>query len=175
MGPDMDGDELQLVNEGEAMKQCAECGARGLRRVAEKREMTVGPRTFVGVIEELQCEKCHARFASGPSGVAFELGVARWLAEHGFATGGEIRLMRKAAGLRAADLADLLGVAAESVSHWETGKHQADHGMLATIGALVLDALDGSTATRDRLRALRNPVRRGKVRLKIRGVLRSAA
>jgi DNA-binding XRE family transcriptional regulator len=137
--------------------------------------MAVGPRTFVGAVDAMQCERCRASFASGPSAVAFELGMARWLAEHGFAAGEEIRFMRKAAGLRAADLADLLGVSAESVSHWETGKHQADHGTLATIGALVLDALDGSTATRDRLRALRQPVRRGKVRLKIGAVPRSAA
>jgi DNA-binding XRE family transcriptional regulator len=157
------------------MKRCAECGGRRLRPVAEKQEIAVGPRTFVGVADAIRCEKCGARFTSGPSGVAFELDVARWLAEHGFTTGAEVRFMRKVAGLRAADLAELLGVSEESVSHWETGKHQADHGTLATIGGLVLDALNGSTTMRDRLRALRRPVRSGKVRLKTRNVPRSAA
>jgi hypothetical protein len=56
-------------------------------------------------------------------------------------------------------------VTPDTVSHWETEKHAPDWSTLATLAALVVDALDGSTATRDRLRALRNRPQVAKVRL----------
>jgi len=156
------------------MKRCTECGGTELRQVLEPAELRIGPRVFVGELEVMRCDACGETFTSGQAGEAFELAAARWLAEHGFTTGEEIRFMRKAAGLRAADLAELLDVSPEAVSHWETGKHQAGHGTLATIAALVLDALEGSTATRDRLRALREPIGLAKVRLDVSGGGRAA-
>jgi transcriptional regulator with XRE-family HTH domain len=72
--------------------------------------------------------------------------------------------MRKALGLRAADLAGLLGVAAETVSRWETGQRDVDRGALALVGGLVVDRLEGSTATLDRLRALAKPPRTAKTK-----------
>jgi len=75
--------------------------------------------------------------------------------------------MRKVAGIRAVELAELLDVAPETVSHWETGKHAPDRSTLATVAALALDALDGATTTRDRLRALRERPPLAKVRLEL--------
>jgi len=150
------------------MKRCTACGG-GVRRVSEAAELRIGPRVFVGELEAMQCDACGETFTSGPAGEALELAAARWLAEHGFTTGEEIRFMRKAAGLRAVDLAELLDVSPEAVSHWETGKHQAGHGTLATIAALVLDVLEGSTATRNRLRALWKPSELAMVRLDVKG------
>lgn len=149
------------------MMRCTECGASGLERVSEPFEVRVGRRVFVGDVGALRCVKCGETFTEGADALALELGAATWFAEHGFATGEEIRFMRKAAGLRAADLAELLGVSAESVSHWETGKHQADRGTLATLAALVLDVVSGSTGTRERLVSLRKPARLAKVRLSL--------
>ncbi len=143
----------------ESMKRCVECGASGLRRGSEPAEGKVGPRKFLGEVETLVCRRCGETFTDGAGGVALELAAARWLAQHGFATGDEIRFMRKTAGLRAADLAELLGVSAEAVSHWETGKHRADRGTLATIAALALDRIDGRTTTQERLCAFGKPPR----------------
>src|SRR5690606_10705079 len=111
-------------------------------------------RVFVGSLEAMWCETCGETFTSGPAGEALELAAARWLAEHGFTTGEEIRFMRKMAGLRREGLARLLDVSPETVSQWEGGTLRADVATRATLAALALDALDGSTATRDRLRAL---------------------
>lgn len=149
------------------MKRCVECGAADLRPGSEPVEVRVGRRVFAGDVASLRCAKCGETYTDGAAGEALEHEAARWLAEHGFSSGDEIRFMRKVAGLRAADLAELLDVSPESVSHWETGKHRADRGTLVTIGALVLDVLEGSTATRDRLRALREPPRLAKVRLEL--------
>jgi transcriptional regulator with XRE-family HTH domain len=49
--------------------------------------------------------------------------------------------VRKTAGLRAADLADLLGVSLQTVSSWENGKHPSDASTRGIIGSLPPDAL----------------------------------
>jgi transcriptional regulator with XRE-family HTH domain len=67
--------------------------------------------------------------------------------------------MRKALGLRATDLAELLDVTPETVSRWETDRVPLDRGALATLGALLRDARAGSTATLDHLRTLAHPPR----------------
>lgn len=149
------------------MDRCVMCGGTELRDVAEAVEVTIGPRSFVGAVPAVACPKCGETFTDGPGLVALEREAARWLAAHGFATGPELRFMRKAAGLRAVDLAELLDVAPETVSHWETGKHAPDRSTLATVAALALDALDGATTTRDRLRALRERPPLAKVRLEL--------
>lgn len=70
--------------------------------------------------------------------------------------GGEtFKYARKAVGLRAEDLASLLGVARETISRWETGKHPIDSAALAVLALIVKDAVQGSTATLDALRARR--------------------
>jgi DNA-binding transcriptional regulator YiaG len=48
--------------------------------------------------------------------------VANELAELGAASGESLKFLRKAAKLKATDLATLLGVTPETVSHWETAK-----------------------------------------------------
>ncbi len=156
------------------MKQCAACGAKKLVRVVQAAEVRVGRRTFAGDVEARRCSACGETFTSGEAGEVLELAAARWLVDNGFSSGEEIRFLRKVAGLRAVDLAELLDVSAEAVSHWETGKHHAARGTLATLGALVVDALCGSTATRDRLRALRSPPRLAKVRLDLVGPVPAA-
>lgn len=62
-----------------------------------------------------------------------------------------LKRSRKLAGLRAAELAELLGVTAETVSRWENGHRQAEPAVWNAFADLVDDALRGSTATRDRL------------------------
>src|SRR5262249_39052988 len=92
---------------------------------------------------------------------------AAWLAEHGFSEGEEVRFLRRQLDLRAADLAELLDVTPETVSHWETGKTIPDLRSRQTLGALVLDKIAGTTTTRDRLAALRKPPKARKVRIDV--------
>jgi DNA-binding XRE family transcriptional regulator len=81
--------------------------------------------------------------------------------------------MRKAIGLSATALAELLDVSMETVSRWEHGGRDAPLPAVAALGAMVIDYADGSTTTADRLRALRKGPRLAKVvRVELRAVAR---
>jgi transcriptional regulator with XRE-family HTH domain len=82
--------------------------------------------------------------------------------------------VRKVAGLRASELAELLGVSAETVSHWETGKHPSDLATREVVAELALDTIGGRTDTRDRLRAFAHRAPPLHVRLGPRGKTRAA-
>ncbi len=82
------------------------------------------------------------------------LGICCELANAGVHTGEAIRLMREALSLRAMDLARLLDLTPETISHWETGKARPNRAAFVTLGALIQDAFDGRTTTRDRLAVL---------------------
>ncbi len=71
--------------------------------------------------------------------------------------------MRKILGLRAADLALLLDVTPETISHWETGKARIGRAAFVALGAMVQDATEGRSTTRDRLAALDDDHPRPKV------------
>jgi DNA-binding transcriptional regulator YiaG len=82
------------------------------------------------------------------------LAVGCALADHGVHTGEAFRHLRQALALRAAELARLLDVTPETISHWETGKSTPARGAFVVLAALAQDALDGRTVTRDRLATL---------------------
>jgi DNA-binding XRE family transcriptional regulator len=110
------------------------------------------------------CGGTHELRIQGHDGLdlgAFE----EWLAEHGVRTPQELKFMRKAAGIRAADLASWLAVTPETISHWETGKHAPDVVTRSTIASIVLDTLRGESSTRDRLHAQGHPEGTRNVRL----------
>jgi transcriptional regulator with XRE-family HTH domain len=74
--------------------------------------------------------------------------------------------MRKAAGLRAADLGELLGLTPQHISRIENGKLPPDKRTIGLIAAIIEDRVEGTTRTIDQLRAIDNPRRpRGRVRL----------
>jgi DNA-binding transcriptional regulator YiaG len=94
---------------------------------------------------------------------AFDLAVSRELGGRAVCTGEALRFMRSALGLRAADLARLLDVTPETMSHWETGKAPVPRSAFAVVAALVDDAAEGRTATRARLERLASSRPRPKV------------
>lgn len=147
------------------MKQCTKCGKTELVAGEQPVSLEIGERSFDGFCEGWRCAACGEQYYDGRSLEAFEQVAATWLALHGVRTPEELKFMRKAAGVRAVDLAEWLGVTPETVSHWETGKHPPDIASRATIAAVVLDALQGSTITRDRLRAQGKPDDERKVHL----------
>jgi len=69
-------------------------------------------------------------------------------------SGEAFRFMRKAAGLRAKELAELLDVTPETISRWEKEHRQPDRKAMMVLGDLVLDRLKGEETALDRLRAL---------------------
>ncbi len=134
---------------------CATCGGE-LRDVLETLAVTLAR---CGVVASIAAP---ARRCAGCGGVRLDdavaararLGIARALADRGVHTGDALRHMREALGLRAADLARLLGVTPETISHWETGKLLPARGAFVAVAAMADDALDGRTTTRDRLEVL---------------------
>ncbi len=142
------------------MKKCTECGKTKLQTGFAPAEIEVGSRVFSREVAAQTCGACGAIFYDGPGLVAFEQDVVRWLAENGFASGEEFKLLRKTAGLWASELADLLGVSAETVSHWENDKHPFDRSTQTTLASLVLDHLDGRSTTLARLKKIREPATR---------------
>jgi putative zinc finger/helix-turn-helix YgiT family protein len=101
-----------------------------------------------------RCPRCETVLVDEAVRTRSHLAASSELADLGVHTGDSLRHMRKALGLRAADLARLLDVRPETISHWETGKAPPNRAAFAALAAMVEDALDGRTTTRDRLARL---------------------
>jgi DNA-binding transcriptional regulator YiaG len=119
----------------------------------------VAGRTFKSAIPAIKCAECGEETYAGPDLAAFDLAVAGELASHGVATGEAFSFMRRALGMKALELAELLDVSPETVSRWEHGKLPLERGPVALLTAMVLDRVADTTTTVDRLRALRKPRR----------------
>ncbi|MBI5479593.1 MAG: helix-turn-helix domain-containing protein [Deltaproteobacteria bacterium] len=141
------------------MERCFSCGAKTLGASTLQHQIRLGGSVFRVTLDALECASCGESSVDGPLLARAELEVAARLAASGFASGQAFRFMRKALGLRAADVAALLAVRAETVSRWETGRTAVDRGAFAALAAMVTDQLGARTTTRDVLRALQRPVR----------------
>ncbi len=157
------------------MKKCAECKSTKLRKGAVSEKLSVSLEdgskdvVFTAELPAVICADCNANYVSHDDLAQFELGAAEWITQHGIRDAKALRFIRKALGMRAVDLAALLDVTAETVSHWENGHTPIDVGAFTVLGDLVADAIAGKTTTRDRLESLREPVKAPKrpVRLKV--------
>lgn len=104
-----------------------------------------------------KCSRCGTEYEVGPIRSRMEQTVALNLIERGINAGGVLRFARKALGLRAVDLAQLLGITPETVSHWENDKTQAEPVSWVAIRDLLEDGLRGRSTTRDQLAAFATP------------------
>lgn len=148
--------------------RCVMCKEGKLRRAALKLERNVAGHRFTTTVKGQACPICKEVYINGPDAERFELNVARALAEAAVTSGEAVKFMRKAAGMRAIDLAELLGVVPETVSRWETDRTVIDRSALAVVAMLVLDRANGTSRTEDTLRALAEPKRLAKrVALKV--------
>lgn len=74
--------------------------------------------------------------------------ISMQLAMYGIVTGESFRYMRKTAGMKASDLANLLDIRAETISDWETGKIRVNRAAWGWLAALVAEkAGEGPFAT----------------------------
>jgi len=118
---------------------------------------TVGGHVFVSKVRGRTCDQCgEATFADGEV-ERVDLAIARALVDEGIASGGAFKFIRKAVGLRATDLAELLHVTKETVSRWETNKVPIDHPARALLAMMLADRAAGGTSTQDVLRAMGAP------------------
>ena len=142
------------------MKRCHKCKGTGIRRVKERfvdKFALADGRTIEFVFERFPqqvCSSCGERYYEGKDLMAAEDAVTRELVARGIRDSAVFKNLRKAVGLKATELADLLGVTAETISRWENGHNEADRAVWAALDLLVDDHYAGRTTTLDRLRGL---------------------
>jgi DNA-binding XRE family transcriptional regulator len=98
-----------------------------------------------------QCANCEEILFTPEQSREHDRLVARGIVERGARTGAELRLLRKVAGLTAAELAALLDVTPETVSRWENDRVPTP----ITTSYVVGDLVKQPKRTRKRLEALR--------------------
>jgi len=86
-----------------------------------------------------------------------EAAVVRAMRASGAHDGVALKWIRKVVGLRAVDLAELLGVSAKTVSRRETGETPIDRATLHILGRLAVEAVEGQSETADALHAMATP------------------
>ena len=140
------------------MKRCARCTSTAPlvgKQVQVSRD--VAGHLFIAFVPGQSCTACGESYFDARTVELFELHVARKLADAGIAQGDAFRFMRKAIRMQANALAELLDVAPETISRWETDKRVASRGASVVLTALVRDACEGRTTTLDCLRRLQRP------------------
>jgi len=150
------------------MRRCHKCKGTDIRKVKDRFLDTFllsDGRALEFVFESFPqkvCSSCGERYYEAADLIAAEDAVTRELVARGIRDGAVFKHLRKALDLKATELAELLGVTAETVSRWENGHNEPDRAVWATLDLLVDDHYAGCTATLDRLRGLaeaRVPVR----------------
>jgi hypothetical protein len=129
-------------------------------------------RTFTGDLPATECRACGEVLISGPGMLAFGDAISLELARSGEIGPEGFRWLRKAAHLKATELAALFDVTPMQVSRWETGKKPLERRAVAWVCALVLEKLEGKPAGRevlDLLAANKHPPRRVRLAVKLAG------
>ena len=144
------------------MKRCAMCRSDDLRETTEAVEVAVPTdsapfRVRVSGVASVKCGSCRESFLDGPDLARAELLAAGEAIARGLRGGATLKFVRKALGLRAVELGELLDVSAETVSRWENGHRAAERSVWNTLADLVTDKLGGKTATLERLKAPAKP------------------
>jgi putative zinc finger/helix-turn-helix YgiT family protein len=152
------------------MKRCPECGGK-VEKALVADTVEVGRHEFTARVPAFKCRGCGEVYFDGPALEKLELRAAVELAKAGESSPEVMRFMRKALGMKAAELAALLDLTPETVSRWETGKQPLEHRAMAVLGSLVIERSEGRTAVLDTLKALQKPRKLGRVvKLSLAGV-----
>jgi len=117
------------------------------------RDLDITSSQFADVMQV--CANCNEAYLEPGALARFEKRAALELARAGVQTAEAVRFMRRALGLRGQEFAELIGQTAENTSRGENGKVAPDLRTVTILGSLLEDQENGSTATLDKLRALR--------------------
>lgn len=122
--------------------RCPTCHERELQDGSTKLHSEVAGQNFSAEASALVCPNCGESLVDGKVQERFELEVA-WKLAFGPPAGEPFRFMRKALGLKADTVADLLQTTPETVSRWETGKIRMDAKAYALMAMMILDRRRG--------------------------------
>jgi putative zinc finger/helix-turn-helix YgiT family protein len=96
-----------------------------------------------------QCGSCGETIFAGDEVQRQEREIATVLVARGVRTAAEFKFVRKVAGFRANEIAELLGVRPETVSRWERGEAEIPRSAAFALGELF----DRPRVTREKLEA----------------------
>lgn len=139
--------------------RCIRCGSTGFDRVSERQSMTLDERTFSGDVPADRCRKCGETYFRSVDIGLWEKAIVRAITA-GPPGPQSASFARRAVGMQAKDLAELLGVTPETISRWENARRPMDTPTWLALGSLVLDKLEGRSEVIDRARAIRRPARK---------------
>jgi DNA-binding transcriptional regulator YiaG len=134
--------------------RCPTCGKTAFQHATYAARRDLDGRRFTGNVPARKCTSCGELLISGPGLAAFERAITLDLARGGEVGPEGFRWLRKAAGLKAVRLAELLDVTPMQVSRWENGRKPLERRAVALVSALAIEQTDGKTATRAVLEAL---------------------
>lgn len=140
----------------EEKKKCISCGEKTLQRGSIRLVREVCGREMTATVTGLVCSECGESITDIADGERFDLAIAELLSEAP-PTGESFRFMRRAAGLRASDLARMLGLTGDTISRWENGKYAIDRAAFLVLGQIVRDQRRGSTGMLDLIRQAEAP------------------
>ncbi len=144
---------------------CVQCESTDLVDGTTEDTWTYGELALVVPLPAQVCRSCGESYVWGNDLRDAERRISRELVARGADHPTALRSLRKDAELRVGEFADLLGVAPEVVSAWESGERPIERAHLAILGQLVVDALEGRTTTRDQLQGLAQARAKGVARL----------
>jgi DNA-binding transcriptional regulator YiaG len=134
--------------------RCPACGKTGFQPAIYAARRDLDGRRFTGDVPARKCTSCGELLISGPGLGAFERAITLELARGGEVGPEGFRWLRKASGLKAVHLAELLDVTPMQVSRWENGRKPLERRAVALISALALEQIEDRAATRTVLEAL---------------------
>lgn len=138
--------------------KCEQCGHVGLKETTTTHEVRVGDHVVRGTVPAETCPKCKEVYVRGDALERLELEVASLVGRAGHVTGDTFRFMRKALGLQAKELGELIGTPPETISRWENGARDVDRFAWVTLASMVLDKAGGrEPITRTLLGAIVKP------------------
>jgi|SRR5580692_5975769 transcriptional regulator with XRE-family HTH domain len=138
-------------------RNCPKCGARVFASVRRLSQCLAG-REFRLTVPFATCKGCRTGYFDAAAVEWGERQIACRIAADGPVDGRTLRVLRKALGLRASQLADVLSVTAETISRWETGQRPVDRSAWMVASSLVLEEAHLSPRTLERLKAAARPV-----------------
>jgi putative zinc finger/helix-turn-helix YgiT family protein len=134
---------------------CTKCGGQRWKKGNIRHQITVGAHRFAGDLAAQVCVKCGEALSDDAALQAFERAVATRLLDAGAMSGAALKFVRKAAGLKNTDAAELLGVRVETLSRWERDVSPVDRAAGVTLAQLLDDS--ARERTLQRLRAAAEP------------------
>ena len=131
--------------------KCFKCRKGELENVRVETVRTMSGMRYVGDLAAVRCSECHETSVTDAELERFELAVA----EHAlrFGINGAVKFARKALGMRANELAALLGLRPETISRWEGGQQDPDRAWMAVLATLAAERLEGRSTLERELRA----------------------